>query len=175
MNLEIKEAGDARKIVNVSFDLDEMSEKGNQVGKELSRIANIPGFRKGKGPEQLIRKKYATEIIQELNRKVSTAAYEAVLENKDIKVYSILKVDAGDVQLGIPATVEVTVDIEPDFELPKYEEFELTTHPTEVKDEEVDKELDGNNLNIEKSISNLKIVINEYKRLIEDFIEESSN
>ena len=40
---------------------------------------------------------------------------------------------------------------------------------------EVDKELDGNNLNIEKSISNLKIVINEYKRLIEDFIEESSN
>jgi trigger factor len=52
-------------------------------------------------------------------------------------------VDAGDVQLGIPATVEVTVDIEPDFELPKYEEFELTTHPTEVKDEEVDKELDS--------------------------------
>ena len=143
MNLEIKEAGDARKIVNVSFDLDEMSEKGNQVCKELSRIANIPGFRKGKAPEQVIRKKYATEIIQELNRKVSTAAYEAVLENKDIKVYSILKVDAGDVQLGIPATVEVTVDIEPDFELPKYEEFELTTHPTEVKDEEVDKELDS--------------------------------
>ena len=143
MNLEIKEAGDARKIVNVSFDLDEMSEKGNQVCKELSRIANIPGFRKGKAPEQVISKKYATEIIQELNRKVSTAAYEAVLENKDIKVYSILKVDAGDVQLGIPATVEVTVDIEPDFELPKYEEFELTTHPTEVKDEEVDKELDS--------------------------------
>ena len=143
MNLEIKEAGDARKIVNVSFDVDEMSEKGNQVCKELSLIANIPGFRKGKAPEQVIRKKYATEIIQELNRKVSTAAYEAVLENKDIKVYSILKVDAGDVQLGTPATVEVTVDIEPDFELPKYEEFELTTHPTEVKDEEVDKELDS--------------------------------
>ena len=143
MNLEIKEAGDARKIVNVSFDVDEMSEKGNQVCKELSRIANIPGFRKGKAPEQVIRKKYATEIIQELNRKVSTSAYEAVLENKDIKVYSILKVDAGDVQLGKPATVEVTVDIEPDFELPKYEEFELTTQPTEVQDGEVDKELDS--------------------------------
>ena len=40
---------------------------------------------------------------------------------------------------------------------------------------EANKELDGNNLKIEKSISNLKIVINEYKRLIEDFIEESSN
>ena len=78
MNVEIKEAGDARKIVNVSFDTDEMSEKGKQVCKELSRIANIPGFRKGKAPEQIIRKKFANEITQELSRKVSTAAYEAV-------------------------------------------------------------------------------------------------
>ena len=143
MNVEIKEAGDARKIVNVSFDTDEMSEKGKQVCKELSRIANIPGFRKGKAPEQVIRKKFASEITQELSRKVSTAAYEAVLDNKDIKVYSILKVEPGEVSTDAPATIEVTVDIESDFELPKYEEFELTTHPTEVKDEDVDKEIDS--------------------------------
>lgn len=143
MNVKIKEAGDARKIVNVSFDTDEMSEKGKQVCKELSRIANIPGFRKGKAPEQVIRKKFASEITQELSRKVSTAAYEAVLDNKDIKVYSILKVEPGEVSTDAPATIEVTVDIESDFELPKYEEFELTTHPTEVKDEDVDKEIDS--------------------------------
>ena len=143
MNVEIKEAGDARKIVNVTFDSDEMSEKGNQVCKELSRLANIPGFRKGKAPEQVVRKKYASEITQELSRKVSTAAYEAVLENKDIKVYSILKVEPGEVKAGTPATIEITVDIESDFELPKYEEFELSTHPTEAQDEDVIKELDS--------------------------------
>jgi trigger factor len=143
VNVEIKEAGDARKIVNVSFDTDEMSEKGKQVCKELSRIANIPGFRKGKAPEQIIRKKFANEITQELSRKVSTAAYEAVLDNKDIKVYSILKVEPGEVSTDAPATIEVTVDIESDFELPKYEEFELTINPTDVKDEDVEKEIDS--------------------------------
>ena len=143
MNVEIKEAGDARKIVNVSFDMDEMSEKGKQVCKELSRIANIPGFRKGKAPEQIIRKKFASETTQELSRKVSTAAYEAVLDNKDIKVYSILKVEPGEVSTDAPATIEVTVDIESDFELPKYEEFELTISPTDVKDEDVEKEIDS--------------------------------
>ena len=143
MNVEIKEAGDARKIVNVSFDTDEMSEKGKQVCKELSRIANIPGFRKGKAPEQIIRKKFASETTQELSRKVSTAAYEAVLDNKDIKVYSILKVEPGEVSTDAPATIEVTVDIESDFELPKYEEFELTISPTDVKDEDVEKEIDS--------------------------------
>jgi trigger factor len=143
VNVEIKEAGDARKIVNVSFDTDEMSEKGKQVCKELSRIANIPGFRKGKAPEQIIRKKFANEITQELSRKVSTAAYEAVLDNKDIKVYSILKVEPGEISTDAPATIEVTVDIESDFELPKYEEFELTISPTDVKDEDVEKEIDS--------------------------------
>ena len=142
MNVEIKEAGDARKIVNVTFDSDEMSEKGNQVCKELGRLANIPGFRKGKAPEQVIRKRYASEIQQELSRKVSTAAYEAVLENKEIKVYSILKVEPGEVKSGEAATIEVTVDIESEFDLPKYEEFELTVHSGEVNDEDVEKELD---------------------------------
>ena len=64
-------------------------------------------------------------MLEELTRKVSTAAYEAVLENKDIKVYSILKVDVGELKSGEPANVEITVDIESDFDLPKYEEFEL--------------------------------------------------
>jgi trigger factor len=143
VNVEIKEAGDARKIVNVSFDSDEMSAKDKEVCRELGRMANIPGFRKGKAPEQVIRKKYSKEIHQELTRKVSTAAYEAVLENKEIKVYSVLKVEPNEFLKGESAKVEVTVDIEPDFELPKYEEYELTVHTAEVKDEDVDKEIDS--------------------------------
>ncbi len=143
MNVEIKDAGDARKIVNVTFDSDEMSAKGKEVCRELGRLANIPGFRKGKAPEQVIRKKYAKEILQELTRKVSTAAYEAVLEEKDIKVYSILKVEPGDLASDSPANIEVTVDVVSDFELPKYEEFELKVHSTEVSDQEVDKEIDS--------------------------------
>ena len=143
MNVEIKEAGDARKIVNVSFDSDEMSAKDKEVCRELGRMANIPGFRKGKAPEQVIRKKYSKEIHQELTRKISTAAYEAVLENKEIKVYSVLKVEPNEFLKGESAKVEVTVDIEPDFELPKYEKYELTVHTAEVKDEDVDKEIDS--------------------------------
>ncbi len=143
VNVEIKEAGDARKVALVTFDSEEVSEQENQVCREFGRMANVPGFRKGKAPPQVIRKRYSKEMQEELNRKVSTTAYEAVLEHKDIKVYSILKVDAGEVATDTPATVEITVDVEPDFDLPDYEAFELTVHPTEVSDEDVDKELDS--------------------------------
>jgi len=143
VNLEIKEAGDARKVAIVSFDAEEISDQEKQVCNEFGRMANIPGFRKGKAPLQVIKKRYSKELKEELNRKVSTTAYEAVLDHKDIRVYSILKVDAGELDPNSPATVEVTVDVEPDFELPDYESYEFTIHPTEVNDEEEEKALDG--------------------------------
>ena len=143
VNLEIKEAGDARKVAIVSFDSEEITDQEKQVCQEFSRMANIPGFRKGKAPLQVIKKRYSKELKEELNRKVSTTAYEAVLEHKDIRVFSILKVDAGELEPNSPATVEVTVDVEPEFELPDYESFEFTIHPAEVKEEEEEKALEG--------------------------------
>lgn len=143
MNVDIKDAGVARKIATVSFDSDEVSKHESKVCQELGKLVNIPGFRKGKAPANVIRKKYAKELKDELSRKVSTAAYEAVLENKDIKVYSVLKVDAGELEPSQSASVEVTVDIEPEFDLPKYKEYELTVEPTDVKEEDVTKELDA--------------------------------
>ena len=142
MNVEIKDAGVARKIATVNFEPEEVSKHESKVCQELGRMVSIPGFRKGKAPANVIRKKYAKELRDELNRKVSTAAYDAVLEQKDLKVYSILKIDAGELEPSQSASVEVTVDIEPEFELPKYKDFELTIEPTDVSEEEINKELD---------------------------------
>ena len=142
MNVDIKDAGVARKIATVNFEPEEVSKHESKVCQELGRLVSIPGFRKGKAPANVIRKKYAKELRDELNRKVSTAAYDAVLEQKELKVYSILKIDAGELEPSQSATVEVTVDIEPEFELPKYKDFELTIEPTDVSEEEINKELD---------------------------------
>ena len=68
--------------------------------------------------------------------------HEALLDKKEIKIYSILKVDAGELVPSQSASVEITLDVEPEFDLPKYKEYELTVEPTDIKDEEIDKEID---------------------------------
>ena len=143
MNVDIKDAGIARKIATVSFDSDEVSNHESKVCQELGKLISIPGFRKGKAPSNVIRKKYAKELREELTRKVSTVAYEAVLEQKDIKIFSVLKVDPGELSSSMAASVEVTIDVEPEFDLPKYKEYELTVEPTDVSDEDITKELDA--------------------------------
>ena len=106
------------KIATDNFDSDEVSKHESKVCQELGKLVSIPGFRKGKAPANVIRKKYAKELREELNRKVSTAAYEAVLEQKDIKIYSVLKVDAGELEPSQSASVEVFIDVEPEFQTP---------------------------------------------------------
>ena len=118
-----------------------MTEKENKLCKDFANQANIPGFRKGKVPPNVIRSRFGKQMNEELKRQVSTDAYQAVLDRDDLRVHSILKVDAGDVESGNPATVEVTVDVEADFDLPDYESYELSIHKTDVSDEEVEKEL----------------------------------
>ena len=84
---------------------------------------------KEKAPAAVIRKKYSKELKDELTRKVSTDAYESILDNKEIKVYSILKVDTGDFSKEQGVSVEVTVDLEPEFDLPDYEKFRIHGTP----------------------------------------------
>jgi len=143
VNLELKDAGTARKIATVTFDAEEIKKKENEACQEIGKIANIPGFRKGKAPIAVIRKKYTKELKDELTRKVSTDAYESILDNKEIKVYSILKVEPGDFSSEQGASVEVTIDIEPDIDLPDYEQFEVSAESDEVSDKDIDDEINA--------------------------------
>ncbi len=143
MNLSIKEAGTARQIATVTFDAEEIQTKENEACNEIGKVANIPGFRKGKAPSNVIRKRFSKELNDELTRKLSTEAYESIMENKDFKVYSILKVEPGSIDTNSGTSVDITYDIEPEFEIPDYENFQVTTEPVEVTDEDIDKELDA--------------------------------
>jgi trigger factor len=65
------------------------------------------------------------------------------LDNKEIKVYSILKVEPGDFSSDQGAAIEVTIDIEPDIDLPDYDNFEVSAESDEVSDEDINNEINA--------------------------------
>ena len=143
MNLEIKETGSTRRVVLITFESDELARMENQTCKVFSQQASIPGFRKGKAPLSVIRKRYAKELEGELTRKVTSDAYDATMDHEDLNVHSVVKVEPGDIKIDSSTTVEITIDIFPEFDLPNYEEFELTVNSTEVTDDDITKEIDS--------------------------------
>ena len=86
--------------------------------------------------------KYVKEIDQDLKERVLPKFYQEAIEAEELKVVNVI--DATEVELseGSPASFTVTVDVVPEFKLPKYEQIPVKVEKTEVSDTQVQEQID---------------------------------
>src|SRR6478736_3089307 len=72
-----------RRELDLEIPADEVSKKMESVAKEFARVARVPGFRPGKAPDSLIRRRFAEHIKgQAVQSRVAKRAEQAVSEQK---------------------------------------------------------------------------------------------
>ena len=70
----------------------EIDEKTDLKIKELAPKTNLPGFRKGKAPLNLVKKKYENDILQEVINAVIQEKLKNLLDEKSIKPLRMPKI-----------------------------------------------------------------------------------
>ena len=143
MNVSVKDTGSCRKTMTIEIPADKISEERADTLKAYLKHANIPGFRKGKAPKHVVAKKFEKEINQELQERVLPKYYHEALHQSDLKVVNV--VDATEVEIVIdqPVSFDVTVDVEPEFKLPKYADIPVKEEKVNVTDDQVQEQIDG--------------------------------
>lgn len=139
MNIEQKDISPTRKAILAHFTADEVSAEGNTVLSEFIQFAKIPGFRPGKANPNMVRKQYAKEINKELKQRLVQKAHEEGLGKSELRIYSIVEIETGEVLSDEKATIHFSVDIIPNFDLPEYEGVKVKSAPTEADDKEIDQ------------------------------------
>jgi trigger factor len=137
-----------RTKLTIAVTPDELKPSIDHAYTHIAESVNIPGFRKGKVPPQLIDQRVGREEV--LNHAVSDGLdkfyRQAVTEEKiralgrpeaDVTQLPDVKDFSGDLIM----TVEV--DTRPEFEIPKYEDLKLTVEPVTVSADDVQDELDA--------------------------------
>ncbi len=148
MKTTVEKLSPTRVKLNISVSPEDLKPSITHAYEHIGSQVNIPGFRKGKIPPQLIDQRVGREEV--LNHAVSDGLDKfyrlAVTEEKirvlgrpeaDVKVWPELKDFSGDLEI----TVEV--DVRPEFALPKYDNLKLTVDAVEVSADDVKDELDG--------------------------------
>ena len=104
---------------------------------------NIPGFRKGKAPRQMIEKMYGVGVFYEdaANIIIPDAYSKEVSECTDIEIVSQPEIDVVQIEKGKPFIFTAEVALKPEVELGKYTGIEVEVAAPEVKDEDVEAEL----------------------------------
>jgi trigger factor len=142
MNIEIEEIGPCKKLLKFEIPKEAIEDEWQKQLKEVARMANLPGFRKGKAPRKLLERNYGDKIMDEVKRAVVSDSYQQALERN--KLSPIGDPDIGDIDLevGKPLKFEITLEVLPTFELGEYKGMQLKRKPVSVTDEDIDKALE---------------------------------
>ncbi len=139
MKVTIKDINETRKKLVVAFLAEEVDEEERQVFKRFAKQVRVPGFRKGKVPEELIRRHHSEDISTELNRRLTSKAYDHAIVESKLDAYAVVSIDGAEFSVGQDGNVELTVDVNPQFNLPEYKGIPAEVPSLDVSEEEIDK------------------------------------
>jgi trigger factor len=133
------EAGPCRRQVQIEVPADEVGKEFSDVLEAYSKVAKIPGFRPGRAPRDLIKKRYSKEITDEVKERLIPRGYQEAVHREKLETVELLDVQERAVEEGQPFSFTITLDVQPQFNLPEYKGLPLERKKVVVAAEDVDK------------------------------------
>jgi len=144
MNIAItpKKSEGLERLLEVSVPVDEVKSAEDKAARKYASQVRLPGFRPGKAPTSMVRKRYAQAIRQEAIESLVQAAFKEVVEREKLQLATQPHVHDVQFDEGKPLTFELHVEVRPDIELPRTHGFKVTRVARPVTDEMVREQID---------------------------------
>lgn len=131
MKTELIEVSPTQRELKIEIDAETVKEVYNQVCHKYAKGANVPGFRKGLAPVDVIKLRFKNEIQQEtLQELLSKRVTEAIQENDlhPLTEPELHLEDAENLKLNgsQPLSLHVHMEVMPEIPTPDYKNLEAT-------------------------------------------------
>lgn len=103
---------------------------------------NIPGFRKGKVPRQMIEKMYGPEVFYDEAANMIPDAYAKAYDESELDIVSQPKIEVVQMEKGKPFIFTAEVATKPEVTLGDYKGLKVDKVSTRVTQKEVDEEIE---------------------------------
>ncbi len=143
MNCKVEQTKNANEVkVEITIEAEKFEEAIKKVYFKSAKYFNIPGFRKGKAPMQIVEKYYGKEIFFEdaFNELAGEALEEAVKEN-NLDIVSRPDIEVTQIEKGKELIFTAIMQTKPEAELGKYKGIEIKKIEYNVSDEDIEHEL----------------------------------
>ncbi|MDP8259425.1 MAG: trigger factor [Candidatus Gygaella obscura] len=118
-----------------------ITDKKDEIYKQIAKEAKIPGFRPGKAPEELIKKQYSKVAEQETIKALVPDIYDEAVKKDSLEPIDMPNIS--DVNLtGESLSFNVKVEVKPKIEIKKYKALNVNLEPIEVTQQDLEKAMD---------------------------------
>ena len=133
IDVSIEEDGPSARKLTIRIPSDVVDDRIESAYGTLQMQAQLPGFRKGKAPRQLLEKRFGTQVIDEARGQLIMGAYQQAIQSNELKVVGEPEFDESlmdqALERGTEFSFEVSVDVVPEFEMPSLEKVEISDEP----------------------------------------------
>jgi len=130
-----------RRELELEIPAEEISKASEKVAKEFAKMARVPGFRPGKAPISLIKRRFAEDIKSEVLQNLVPETVEKAVAEQKLSPVSQPQVDKLEFNEGQPVKFRASFDVLPEFTLGNYKNLEIEMPEMNLTDEDVSKAL----------------------------------
>ena len=156
MNIKEVKSKKLYKEYSLLIPYDEIDKEINKKILNLIPTLSIPGFRKGKAPIGIVRKKYEDSVMNEVLQNLINTNTTNLIKEKKFTLFRQPKVDLKNFEKNKPINVEIKIDLQPEIKLLNHKKIDLNKY--EVKFSK--KNLDNQFNDFVESQKNFKKIIN---------------
>lgn len=131
-----------KREIELEIPAENVQKAEEKVARDIARVARVPGFRPGKAPVTLIRRRFAEDIRGEVMQSLVPEYLEKALDEKKLVPVTRPEVDKVEFKEGEPLKFRATFEVLPEFELGDYKNLQVEVEAVEVGDPQVDKAID---------------------------------
>ena len=131
-----EEPGAASLQVEVAAERVKVAEQ--KATKAFAKQAKMPGFRRGKVPEGVIRRQFKDAIKDSVLRELISESWKAAIDQEGLEPIAEPRVTELSFEQDAPLKFQLEVEIKPEITLDRVGSFELTRHVAVVTDDMVE-------------------------------------
>ena len=175
MKCKVEKTQNANEVkLKIEIEAEKFNEAIKKVYFQSAKYFNIPGFRKGKAPQNIVERYYGKEIFYEdaFNELVPDE-YEKALEENKIEAVSKPQIDIITMEKGQDLVFTATVQTKPEVELGSYKGIEIPKIEYNVKAEDIDNEIkqmqekNARLVSIETPVENGNIAVIDFEGFVD--------
>jgi trigger factor len=148
MKTELLDVSPTRKEIKIEIEAEAVRAVYDRITDQYAKLANVPGFRRGRAPSSVVRTRFKDEIRSEVLRElVPQALQDAITENSlqiigepDVHMDNSVGLD----QMGTePLSIHAHVEVLPEVALGEYKGIEAVRRTRPITDEAVDRVIEN--------------------------------
>jgi trigger factor len=139
-----RDVGPCRKQLTIEVPAPAVEAETERVLQDLGSRARVPGFRKGRIPKEILRRRFAKDIEDQVKERLLPRYWRQAQAESAIEPLLPPEVDeVTELQPGSPLTFVATVETRPEIELRNIRDFDLPDPSTEPGTLEVDETIEN--------------------------------